>query len=127
MSSALYKAKKMRDFELKVRMINVDKNWAVLPRVIFGVQDPTAWINTSGGGYTVGLYNEGNSYFNGLFNGEFTRKEDLSNYNVQGKFNSLWGAWYNLTVRVEGEKVTVTVEDDGLEPYSYQYDFNILP
>ena len=54
-SSALYKAKKMRDFELKVRMINVDKNWAVLPRVIFGVQDPTAWIDTSGGGYTAGL------------------------------------------------------------------------
>ena len=75
----------MRDFELKVRMINVDENWAVLPRVIFGVQDPTAWINTSGGGYTVGLYNEGNSYFNGLFNGEFTRNEDLSNYNAHRK------------------------------------------
>ena len=125
-SSALYKAKKMRDFELKVRMINVDKNWAVLPRVIFGVQDPTAWINTSGGGYTVGLYNEGNSYFNGLFNGAYASNADPVKYNEQGKFYSLWDAWYNLTVRVQGEKVTVTVEDDEHEPYSYQYDLGAL-
>ena len=29
-------------------------------------------------------------------------------------------------MRVQGEKVTVTVEDDGLEPYSYQYDLGAL-
>ena len=116
-SSALYKAKKMRDFELKVRMINVDKNWAVLPRVIFGVQDPTAWINTSGGGYTVGLYNEGNSYLTGIFGGAYASNDDPVKYNAQGKFYNLWDAWYNLTVRVQGEKVTVTVEEYWCEPY----------
>ena len=125
-SSALYKAKKMRDFELKVRMINVDKNWAVLPRVIFGVQDPTAWINTSGGGYTAGLYNEGNSYLNGVFGGAYASNADPANYCTQNKFFSLWDAWYNLIVRVQGEKVTVTVEEDWCEPYSYEYDLGAL-
>lgn len=125
-TSALYNVKKMRDFELKVRFNNTTKDWGVLPRIIFGVQEPTRWINNDGGGYTVGLYNEGNSYFNGVFNGAYGSNQDKTNYSDAKKFVNLWDIWYDLTVRVEGNRLTVTVLADYCEAYSYEYNLEAL-
>lgn len=125
-SVALYNAKKLRNFELTLRLRNRTGAWDVLPRVIFGVQNPAQWINTQGGGYTVGIWNEGNSVIKGVFNGEFSSMCDSTRYSDIGKFYSLGAEWYNLTVRTEGNTVTVTVQQSGLESYSYEYDLGEL-
>ena len=125
-SSALYNAKQFRNFELTLRLRNRTGVWDVLPRIIFGVQCPGQWINTQGGGYTVGIFNEGNSFIKGVFNGEFSSASDNTRYSDIGKFYNFGAQWYDLTVRVDGNTVTVTVQQSELEAYAYTYELEEL-
>lgn len=137
-TTAIYTVKSYRDFELKVKMsgsMGESANGYYWPMLVFGVEDPTDWVNKGGGGFCVGTYNEGNTFLKGCMDGEFktlvdpTKRNDSEQRAQNGYFVGNNYSWWYLTVRVEDKKATVTVEPgyywgDG-ESWSYSYTYKL--
>ena len=98
----------------------VPANWQVLPKLIFGVQDPMSWVNAEGGGYSVWLYNEGIINLKGITDGEYKTQSDNTDHTKTGEYGSL-ALWSKVTVRVMGKAVTVTVKQGTKAAYSEQF------
>ena len=119
-TSAIYKKQSYRNFEMTVEIRVVPSDWQVLPKLVFGVQDPMSWVNSEGGGYSVWLYNEGNSNLKGIIDGDFESQSDSANYAENGKFSNL-GTWSKVTLRVEEKDVSVTVKQGLKDSYTKKY------
>ena len=119
-TTALYRKQAYRNFEMTAEFRVVPANWQVLPKLIFGVQDPMSWVNAEGGGYSVWLYNEGIINLKGITDGEYKTQSDNTDHTKTGEYGSL-ALWSKVTVRVMGKAVTVTVKQGTKAAYSEQF------
>lgn len=135
-STAIYSDRTFRNFEMSMTLRGYDgANAYYWPMLIFGVEDPTQWSNQANGGFSVGTYNEGNTFLRGYVDGAYLGQADPTARNVgdnaatNGYFvSNSYGSW-TMKIRVVDSAATVTISPDYYwgsgESWAYTYSYDI--
>lgn len=127
-TSAIYKKCTYQNFQMTAYC----SNWSAAlgsggaaayfaPTLLFGVNDPTKWVNTAEGGFAACMTNEG-SLLKGVVNGTYKSDNDPTDYKTGGNFGGV-KEWTKITVRVAGKTATIKLEmyGDSSKAISYTY------
>lgn len=123
--------KRYRNFELTVKLVSKTGANYIWPGIMFGVNQPEKW-GTRNAGWFAGLYQNGNAIMPSIQGYDAQTQgfkvnapEGYRSEAHSSTGNPFYGVlfWYNLTLRVEGSKATVTInQPDYCGEFSYTFD-----